>query len=91
MKIGLVSEVFRNGDIAYNVQQITKRLIACSEKGLDMLCFGEAFLQGFDALSWEYEKDLKRAVTQSHDTVQSLQDLAKAYKIALAFGYYEQA
>lgn len=22
-----------------------------------LLCFGETFLQGFDALSWEYEND----------------------------------
>lgn len=91
LKIGLISETFRDGDIQYNVQQIKKRLIACSEQDFDLICFGEAFLQGFEALSWEYEEDLKRSLAQNHAIIQSLQDLAKKYKIALSFGYFEQA
>lgn len=90
MKIALVSENFRNGDLEYNFQQLKKWMLACSRRGFDLICFGEAFLQGFDALSWEYEEDLKRAVAQSHELIQALLDLAKTRKTALSFGYLEQ-
>ncbi len=52
MKIGLVSELFRNGDMEFNVEQMRQRLIECSTQGFDLICFGESFLQGFDGLAW---------------------------------------
>ncbi len=56
MKVGLVSYNFINNDIKYNLKQIRR---ACEEMSgkVDFLVFGEAFLQGFDALVWDYEID----------------------------------
>ena len=42
--------------IAFNISQIEKALSAAQGR-VDLLCFGEAFLQGFDSLSWDYETD----------------------------------
>ncbi len=56
MRIGLVSYQCRNRDTAFNMKQI-ERAMQCSAKKADILCFGEAFLQGFDALCWDYETD----------------------------------
>ena len=57
MKIGLVSYEFNNGKIEYNIKKIEKAIIFGNGKA-DLLCFGEAFLQGFDSLSWQLQKSL---------------------------------
>jgi len=90
MKIGLVSDVFRDGNIEYNVNQIKKRLKEGSRKKIDLICFGESFLQGFDGLSWEYHEDLSRACSQKDDIILSLREYASICKIALSFGYIEK-
>lgn len=90
MKIGLVAELFRNGDIKFNVEQMRKHLLEGSARGFDLICFGESFLQGFDGLSWEYVKDLKRACSRNGDVIQRLCGFAAEYKIGLSFGYIEQ-
>jgi predicted amidohydrolase len=77
MKIGLVSECFKNRDIEYNVEQIKKRLIEARDKNIDLVCFGEAFLQGFDALSWNYEGDLSTAISKNDEIINSLKMMAK--------------
>jgi len=91
MKIGLVSEIFRDGNIEYNVNQIKKRLIEGSRKNIDLICFGESFLQGFDGLSWEYHEDLTRDCSQKDDIIRSLREFAAKYKTALSFGYIEKS
>ncbi|WIV11526.1 carbon-nitrogen hydrolase family protein [Proteiniborus sp. MB09-C3] len=90
MKIGLVSEVFQDGNIGYNFNQIKKQLIKCSEKKFDLICFGESFLQGFEGLSWEYHQDLLKACSQNDEIISSLRGLAIRHKIALSFGYIER-
>ncbi len=56
MRIGLVSYAFKNKDIAFNIGEIEKVLSETTGR-VDLLCFGEAFLQGFDALCWDYDID----------------------------------
>lgn len=90
VKIGLVSEVFQDGNIGYNFNQIKKQLIKCSEKKFDLICFGESFLQGFEGLSWEYHQDLLKACSQNDEIISSLRGLAIRHKIALSFGYIER-
>lgn len=87
MKLGLVSYEFKNKDISFNVSQI-KRAIA--ESDADMLCFGEAFLQGFDSLNWEHEKDKNIAISQDSAIMQDIISFAKQFKKDLAFGYIER-
>lgn len=57
MKIGLACYEFRNGNIGFNLFQMQRGLFEARENGADMLCFGEGFLQGFDAMSFSYERD----------------------------------
>ena len=57
---------------------------------VDLLCFGEAFLQGFDALYWDYEADKAIALELSSDTFALLQKWTACYGIALAIGYIEK-
>ena len=45
LKIGLASYRFVNNDMRFNISQIEKGMKAAQGKA-DLLCFGEAFLQG---------------------------------------------
>jgi len=88
MKIGLVSEKYADRDIRYNLSVIEKHLK--TNKDCDLFLFGESFLHGFDALTWEYEKDVEIAVSLNSDTIAKIQKLAKANKKAVGFGYFEK-
>ena len=89
MKIGLVSYEFNNGKIEYNIEKIEKAIISANGKA-DLLCFGEAFLQGFDSLSWNYEIDKSIAITKESVTMEKLKKLSEKHKIDLGIGYIER-
>lgn len=90
MNIGLVSYRFINNDVSFNLKQIEKAMRAVSER-CDLLCFGEAFLQGFDSLNWNYDMDKKVAVSQDSSIMDSLRALTGTYGVDLLTGYYENA
>lgn len=88
MKIGLVSYEFINNDIAFNISQMEKAMKAAQGKA-ELLCFGEAFLQGFDALNWKYENDKQIAISADSEIMRQLCDMTLQYKVDLLFGYIE--
>ena len=75
MKIGLAAYKFINNDIDFNISQIEKALQ--SSNNLDMLCFGEAFLQGFDAFNWNYDNDKKIAISKDSNIMKRLETMSK--------------
>ncbi|EPV4646920.1 TPA: hypothetical protein ACSQIM_001141 [Clostridium perfringens] len=72
MKIGLASKEFINKDIEKNTHTIIKFMIEAKENNAHMICFGEAFLQGFDSLSWNYEKDKEIAYQKNPRLLEDL-------------------
>ncbi|HEY8420521.1 MAG TPA: nitrilase-related carbon-nitrogen hydrolase [Thermoclostridium sp.] len=89
MRIGLVSYKFMNNDIEFNILQM-ERAMKSTQGAVDILCFGEAFLQGFDALSWNYEIDKHIAISVCSKTMKRLCDMTLQYKVDLLFGYIEK-
>ena len=81
---------FVNGDVRNNICKITSECEKFSG-GADMLLFGEAFLQGFDGLTWEYEKDRNIAVTSDSAEIAQIREAARMNNIAVCFGYMERA
>ena len=57
MMIALAAVGFKNGDIAYNKEKIKTVIRDHGNKQVDLILFGETFLQGFDSLSWNYDSD----------------------------------
>ena len=88
MKIGLAPYKFKNNDVAFNLSQIEKAMESARGKA-DLLCFGETFLQGFDALSWGFEKDKDIAVSVNSPIMRQLCDLTLRYGADLLLGYLE--
>ena len=89
MNIGLAAYKFINNDIEYNINKIETALQ--TTKNIDMLCFGEAFLQGFDAFNWNYDNDKNVAISLDFSIMKRLEQMSKDYNIDLAFGYLEIA
>ena len=89
MRIGLVSYRCENRNTAFNMSQI-ELAMKRSEGKVEMLCFGEAFLQGFDALCWDYDTDRKTALELSSEAMARLKTWTVQYGICLAAGYIER-
>ena len=62
MTIALAAVGFKNGEIYYNKEKLIKIIREYSNKS-DLILFGETFLQGFDSLSWEYDRDKEIAIS----------------------------
>ena len=88
MILGLAAYKFINKETDFNISQIEKAIK--SSKEIDLLCFGEAFLQGFDAFNWNYENDKNIAVSKDSSVMKKLEKLSDDYNIDLAFGYLEK-
>lgn len=71
MKIGLVSAVCKNNDILHNINKIQYFAQKCSKEDYQLICFGESFVQGFDSVSWNYNKDKKIAITSNSNRINS--------------------
>ncbi len=88
MNIILCSSKFINGDINYNKSIIIKQLKKPAKNKIDFIFFGEAYLNGFDSLSWNYSEDKKLNLV-TMNTVKYLGEMAKKYNKGLGFGYFE--
>lgn len=90
MKIGLAVYEFKNNDPAFNISQIEKAMSGL-RGSVDLLCFGECFLQGFDSLVWDYERDKNVAVSANSETMERLCGLTLKYGVDLLIGYMERS
>ena len=89
MRIGLASYKCKNKDSAFNLMQIEKAMHKSQSK-VDFICFGETFLQGFDALCWDYNIDKDVAVALESPTIRQLAELTLKYDMVLMTGYIEK-
>jgi len=89
MKIGLVSYEFIDNDIVFNISQMEKAMRSVQGK-VNLLCFGETFLQGFDALNWNYENDKHIAISVDSEIIKQICGMTLRYKTDILFGYIEK-
>lgn len=90
MKAVLCGVKFVNGDMRYNIDKITSLCEKFCGKA-DLLLFGESFLQGFDGLTWDYEKDKYIAAAQDSPEIGEICAAAARNNVAVGFGYMEKA
>ena len=88
MNILLASVGFKNNDIVFNKNQIINTIKDCS-KDIDLIVFGESFLQGFDALNWDFELDKNIAITRTNKIIKEICSYSRKKEVAVSFGYYE--
>ena len=88
MKIGLAAYEYRNNDVAFNISQMEAAARQARGKA-ELLCFGETFLQGFDSLCWDFERDRKAGVSQTSDCMKRIRAVSAESGVDLLFGYIE--
>lgn len=89
MKYILMASGFKTKDIDYNKNKILEAIHTVAQKD-DFLLFGESFLQGFDALSYDYEIDQHIAIEQSDEIIQEIQEACSKNQVNVSFGYFEK-
>ncbi|MGF3115072.1 carbon-nitrogen hydrolase family protein [Facklamia sp. P13064] len=89
MKVALAAVGFITNDTEYNKNKMIEVLKKYSEEA-DLVLFGESYLQGFECLDWNYQKDNKVALTQDSDLIRQIGFIAKEYQTAVSFGYIEK-
>lgn len=90
MKLALASVEFKNNDIPFNLRQIENYVKESSKNSCDAICFGEAFLQGFDCLNFEYDYDINIAIGQDSDIMNQMKSFTTLYHIDIIIGYIEK-
>ena len=91
MKIALATAAFLNNETEKNMNTIKHYMKQAKAEQVELLLFGESFLQGFDALTWNPDIDKKIAISQDHVFIQSLKDFCRQLEISLGFGYMEKS
>ncbi len=89
MKIALCSAENIDNDIDFNLAQIELFIKKTKKEKPDLLLFGEAFLQGFDSICFEYKKDIKIAVSVNDELITKIRKLTSEAGTAIGFGFIE--
>ncbi|MBR5949263.1 MAG: carbon-nitrogen hydrolase family protein [Clostridia bacterium] len=88
MKTAIAQYEFRNGDIDFNLKNMERAIEKASGKA-DIVVFGESFLQGFDALCWDFDTDKAIAIEQQSETMRRIERMSREYGTDIVFGYFE--
>lgn len=89
MRCALAAVGFRNEDLQHNKNVIVETMTACSAKA-DLVIFGEAFLQGFYGATFDVAHDTQIAISKDDPIVREICGAAKAYAVAVSFGFIEK-
>lgn len=89
MKLALAAIGNLNGDIEYNKNKILETIFLYAKK-VDLILFGETFLQGFDSLSWNYNIDKNIAISKNDINIIEIMNASKENHVGVSFGYIEK-
>lgn len=89
MKIMLAAPELHPDDLGSNQRQMLATMEQAAREGADLLLFGEASLPGFDALSFDYAKDIRKVLSLHSPEIAVMQEAACHHAVAVAFGFFE--
>jgi predicted amidohydrolase len=90
MNIGLASAKFINNDTEFNFNYCYGFIKKAKKYNIDILLFGETYLQGFDALVWRPEDDLLVGIENGSEKMNILRKYCKEENMAIGMGYIER-
>lgn len=88
MKLCLAA-VEQREDIDFGRQQIAKFAREARARGAEMILFPEAFLQGFEGLCFDYQKDISVAVSAQGAEIAHIRRICRESGIGIGLGYFE--
>ena len=90
MTVGLASAEFINNNVNFNLENCIDFINRAKKNDVDIILFGETYLQGFEALIWKPEDDLRMGLEKGSETMNILRIYCKEKSIALGMGYIER-
>lgn len=90
MRCALASMGFINEDAQFNKKVIIATMIKYSND-VDIVIFGEAFLQGFYGATFDVEHDNQLAISQDDLIIEEICSVASDYSVAVSFGFIEKS
>ena len=90
MRAALAAVSLLDGDVSGNLARMAKAAREAKTCGASLCVFGECAVQGFNALSWEYEADRDRGISADSEAFRRLCALSRGIGIDLLFGYIER-
>lgn len=88
--IALASKAFVNGDVPANLATMLDTMAEAAGRGAELVCFGEAFLQGFDGLCWDYGTDRAMALTRDDAPILRIREASRSPGVDVMFGFIER-
>ncbi len=88
MKIALATPLLTLDQPEANLKAIIKTCQTAHEEKADLVLFGEAALQGFEAINFDYQHDIPLAVGLSSPEIAFLSQTAKDLGLAIGVGLY---
>lgn len=89
MKICLSAKPLTLTNIDENGKRIRDAMREARTGGAELILFGEASLSGFEALTFDYERDIRRCLGISGPELARLRDVARDIGIGVGVGFYE--
>ncbi|MFA5586960.1 MAG: carbon-nitrogen hydrolase family protein [Saccharofermentanales bacterium] len=75
--------------LSRNLEVLQEAVVDAKKRGADLVVFGEAFLSGFDSLSFNYMRDAMKALFIRGVEITKIRSLASEHHLAIGFGFYE--
>lgn len=88
--IALASKPFADRATEVNLTTLLASMEEAAAHGADLVCFGEAFLQGFDCMDWNFDVDKHMAVTCDSGEITRIREASRRLGIDVMFGYIER-
>lgn len=88
--IALASAPFVNRATEKNLSTLLHYMEEAAQQGVDLVCFGEAFLQGFDCLDWDFATDKNMAVTRDSGEIRRIREASRRLGVDVMFGFIER-
>lgn len=89
MKIALLAAESEDNKIRDNLRRLKEWGVKAKEADAHLALFGEAYLQGFEGLNFNYDQDIHRCLSLGSPEIAELCQFAKKNELGLGFGYYE--
>lgn len=90
MRCALASLGFINENVPFNKKVIIDTMAKYADD-VDIVIFGEAFLQGFYGATFDVERDNKVAIAQDDIIIKDICLAAREYAVAVSFGFIEKS
>lgn len=89
MRCALAALEFVNNAAEQNLRTILDAMREYAGRA-DLILFGEAFLQGFDAANFDPDHDIRLAIPLEDPMIRQICEAARRHAIAVSFGFIEQ-